>query len=228
MRYYVLWLLISIPLGFYAQTEEDTTKTNPRYFEDQFYAGITYNFILNLPDEASQRNFSYGLQGGFIKDVPLNKNRTIGIGLGLGLGLYTYYTNIRALENENSISYELIVDNDDFKRSKLETYLIEFPLEFRWRNSDTTTYSFWRVYAGVKFGYIFNARSKYVEINQKGAFANTDFQNFQYGLTFNFGYHNFNIHGYYSLTNLFSDSVMLDGDLIEISPLRIGLIFYIL
>lgn len=228
MKYYVFWLLIAIPLGLYSQTEQDTITSNSRYFEDQFYAGVTYNFVLNQPEDVNQRNFSYGLQAGFIKDIPFNKDRTIGLGIGLGLGLYTYYTNIRALENGNDIIYRLVEDVPEFKRSKLETYLLEVPLEFRWRNSDSETYSFWRIYAGVKFGYAFNTRSKFVLEELKESFRNTDVRSFQYGLTFNFGYHNFNMHAYYSLTGLFNDGVTLDGNDIEISPLRIGLIFYIL
>lgn len=228
MKHFVLWLLIYIPLSLYSQTGQDTTTVNSRYFEDQFYAGITYNFILKLPSETNQRNFSYGLQAGFIKDIPFNSDRTIGIGLGLGLGLYTYYTNIQALENGSDISYQLVGDIDGFKRSKLETHLLEVPFEFRWRNSDPETYNFWRIYAGVKFGYAFNARSKYVLDTAKESFRNTDIRSFQYGLTFNFGYHNFNMHAYYSLTSLFNDGITLDGNDIEISPLRFGLIFYIL
>ncbi|TMM58333.1 PorT family protein [Maribacter algarum] len=232
MRQYVLWLLIIVPFSMFSQAKQDTTTVNPRYFEDQFYAGVTYNFILNLPGEepnkANQRDFSYGLQVGFIKDIPLNNDRTFGVGLGLGLGLYTYYTNIRAIENGNDIAYLLVQDVDDFKRSKLETHLVEVPLEFRWRNSNPEIYSFWRIYAGVKFGYVFNARSKYVLADLKESFQNTDVRNFQYGLTFNFGYHNFNMHAYYSLTGLFNNGVTLDENNIEMSPLRIGLVFYVL
>lgn len=228
MRQFVVWLLIGIPLVVHSQSKQDASLTNPRYFEDQFYAGITYNFILNLPDDASQRNFSYGLQAGFIKDIPLNRDRTVGIGLGLGLALNTYYSNIRALENGDVVSYQLVDNEPDFKRSKVETHALEVPLEFRWRNSNPETYSFWRIYTGLKFEYVLNTRSKYVETNQKRTFSNADVRSLQYGLTFNVGYHNFNIHAYYALTNLFNDGVTLEGNAIDIRTLRIGLIFYIL
>jgi hypothetical protein len=228
MKQLVLWLLIIIPLGLSSQTKQDDTDFNPRYFEDQFYAGVTYNFILNQPEEdVNQQNISYGLQAGFIKDIPFNKNRTVGLGIGLGLGLNTYYSNIRAIDQGGDISYA-IVNDANFRRSKLEMHLVEFPVEFRWRNSDASTYNFWRIYAGVKFGYAFNARSKYVLDGLKESFKNTDIDTFQYGLTFNFGYHNFNIHAYYSLSKLYNDGVTLNGNEIDISPLRIGLIFYIL
>ncbi|MFS4493290.1 porin family protein [Maribacter sp. 2308TA10-17] len=228
MKQLVLWLWIFIPLGLFSQTDQVSNTTNSRYFEDQFYAGLTYNFILNQPEGVNQQNISYGIQTGFIKDIPMNQKRTMGFGVGVGLGLYTYYTNIRALDSGNEISYEIVDGVEDFKRSKLEMHLVEFPLEFRWRNSDASTYSFWRIYAGVKLGYAFNARSKYVLENEKESFRNTDIKSFQYGLTFNFGYHNFNIHAYYSLTRLYNDGITLSGNDIEISPLRIGLVFYIL
>jgi len=226
MRPIFLCLCICFSVVLHSQLKTD--EANPRYLEDQFYAGISYNFILNKPDDVNQRNFSYGLQGGFIKDIPLNSDRNFGIGIGLGLGVYNYYTNIRAIDSVSSIGYDLVDGIGDFKRSKIESYLIEVPFEFRWRNSDATAYNFWRIYTGVKFGYALNSRSKYVEISQKGAFTNNDVRNFQYGLTLNFGYHNFNIHAYYSLTNLFDDGVTLNGINNEMSTLRIGLIFYIL
>lgn len=229
MRHLFLWLLFFCSVSLFSQTEQkDIVPSNPRYFEDQFYAGVTYNFILNQPEGVNQQNISYGLQAGFIKDIPFNQKRTLGIGIGLGLGLYTYYTNIRALEDENSIIYELADEVDAFKRSKLEMHLLEIPFEFRWRNSDATNYSFWRIYAGVKFGYAFNSRSKYVLETLKNSFENTDISKFQYGVTLNVGFHNFNVHAYYSLSKLYNEGINLNGEAIDISPLRIGLIYYIL
>ncbi len=223
----ILFILFLIPLFNSAQTEHDSIGVDQKYLEDQFYAGVTYNFILNQPDQVNQRNFSYGLQAGFIKDIPLNKERNIGLGVGLGLGLNTYYTNIRAQKEEGVIEYSIISDLD-FKRSKLETHLVEFPIEFRWRNSNPETYSFWRIYTGIKLGYAFDSRSKFVIDNSKDSFRNDDVQKLQYGLTFNFGYHNFNVHIYYALTPLFEDGILIDDQELGIRPLQIGFIFYIL
>ncbi len=222
-----LLLILLLPLAVLPQSKADSLQVNQRYLEDQFYAGITYNFVLSQPDLVNQRNFSYGLQAGFIRDLPLNKDRTIGLGIGVGLSLNTYYTNIRAQKTENGIAYSVITDFD-FKRSKLETHILEIPIEFRWRNSDPETYSFWRVYTGVKFGYAFDSRSKFVIENLKDSFVNDDVQRLQYGLTMNFGYHNFNIHVYYSLTPLFEDGVLVDSQDLGIKPLHIGFVFYFL
>jgi ABC-type oligopeptide transport system substrate-binding subunit len=211
-----------------AQTLSDNSTSSERYLEDQFYLGITYNFVRNKPDGLSQRNLSYGLNAGFIRDIPLNQTGTRALGIGLGLALNTYYSNLVADESDDGFTYELNVNDPDFKRSKLETHAVEFPLEFRWRNSTPEEYRFWRVYAGIKAAYVVGARSKLVTENLKDSFFNTDIKDFQYGLTINLGYNTFNIHAYYSLSDLFESSETVNGEAIGFRPLRIGIIFYIL
>ncbi|MBC6997185.1 porin family protein [Cytophaga sp. FL35] len=222
------FLLLVCFLG-YGQVQTDTLLVDNKYLEDQFYLGLTYNFLLEKPDAVSQSNLSYGLQGGLIKDIPLNKERNIAMGLGLGYGYYTYYSNLRALESDDSFVYDIIEDKDDFKRSKVETHMLELPVEFRWRNSNALSHKFWRIYAGVKFGYVVGGRSKYVPTEgAKISFYNEDIKRFQYGPTLNFGYNTFNLHAYYALSNLFNDNVGLNGNDLKVHSLRIGLIFYIL
>ena len=106
--------------------------------------------------------------------------------------------------------------------------MVELPIEFRWRNSNAVAFKFWRIYSGVKFAYVYDTRSKFVSDTEKASFSNPDSRKLQYGLTFNFGYNSFNAHIYYSLTNLQNDNVMLGEESIEMKPLRVGLIFYIL
>lgn len=208
----------------YAQMENDSVD-NQRYFEDQFYVGLSYNFILNNPTGTNQRNLSYGLQGGLIKDIPLNGSRTRAIGLGVGLAYNSYYSNLVANKEGGAIVYSV---QDTIKRSKLETHLLEFPLEFRWRNSNAVDYKFWRIYAGIKAAYIIGARSKFVSDTAKDGFYNTDLAKFQYGLTLSFGYNTFNLHAYYALSELFDGKASVNGEVLQYRPLRIGLIFYIL
>ena len=199
-----------------------------RYFEDQFYLGITYNFVRNKPNDFKQRNLSYGLQGGFIKDVPLNTTGTKAMGLGIGLSINNYYSNLAVRDDSSGLTYVYDSDISNFKRSKLETHLLEFPLEFRWRTSTAKEYKFWRIYAGVKAAYVMGARSKLVTNDFTDGFFNSDIRKFQYGLTLNVGYNTFNIHVYYSLTDLFEDRAAIGGQSIGFRPLRIGFLFYIL
>lgn len=211
-----------------AQVYPDSVLRDTKYLEDQFYIGLTYNFLVEKPDNVNQRNLSYGLQAGIIKDIPISKNRTAALGIGLGYGVYSYYSTLRAEETTAGFEYSIITDIENLKRNKVETHMLEMPLEVRWRNSNAVDYKFWRVYAGAKLGYVIGGRSKFVTEDVKDSFYNTDIRRFQYGLTFNFGYNTFNVHAYYALNNLFNDGTTIEGADISMKPLRIGLIFYIL
>jgi hypothetical protein len=166
--------------------------------------------------------------GGFIKDIPINERRNVGFGIGVGYALNSYYTNLYVEQEGNTINYTALTGEVDYKRSKFETHLVEVPLEFRWRNSNAIDYKFWRVYTGVKLGYAFSSRSKFVSDAEKTGFQNDDIKKLQYGLMLNLGYNTWNIHVYYALSKLLDNDVTLDSGPIEIRPLRIGIIFYIL
>ena len=223
-----LALLALIPLGLSPQSADSESTANPHYLEDQFYIGITYNLLVNRPVGVNPGTFPYGLQLGFIKDLPLNPGRTFALGIGLGYGVNSYYSNLRARQGADGTEY-LIADSDSFKRNKLETHLIEMPLEIRWRNSTPEDYSFWRIYGGVKFGYIVGSRSKFVADSFTDSFYNRDTENFRYGLMLNIGYNTINLHAYYGLNSLFSDGISgPDGASLDMAPLHLGLIFYIL
>ncbi|MET7029758.1 porin family protein [Sediminicola luteus] len=229
MKYVMLFLMGTIAVQGWSQEPPASAPVDENYLEDQFYLGVTYNLLLNKPTDITQRNLSYGIMGGIIKDIPLNDDRNFGLGIGVGYALNSYYTNLFAAEVNGEISYSGLTSSDDFKRSKLETHVIEFPLEIRWRNSNATDYKFWRVYAGGKLGYIFEGRSKFVDDTGKTGFSNPDIKKLQYGLMFNVGYNTWNIHIYYALSRLLEDGVVLDTmEPIEVKPLRIGIIFYIL
>ncbi|MCE2614028.1 PorT family protein [Flavobacteriaceae bacterium D16] len=199
------------------------------YLEDQFYIGFTYNLLLNKPETVTQQNLSYGFQAGFIKDIPLNKERNFGIGIGLGYAVNSYYTNIQAVQTADGITYRVFDEDFAYKRNKIETHLVEMPLEIRWRNSTATEYRFWRIYTGFKLGYVVGSRSKLVADNFKDSFYNRDTENFRYGVVLNVGYNTFNIHLYYSLNDFFEDNTTLDtGEALALTPMSIGIIFYIL
>jgi len=217
--------------AFYASAQSDNTadaSNLTKYLEDQFYIGLGYNVLLNRPDDVVQRNLSYNLQFGFIKDLPLNSRRNFGVGLGLGYAVNSYYSNIVATNVDNVLAYE-VMSESDFNRSKFETHAVEVPFELRWRTSTAEEYKFWRIYAGFKLGYVFSGRSRVVSDSDKDGFSNSDIENLQYGLMLNFGYNTWNIHAYYGLNPILKGGTSLQsGNSIDLKVLRIGVIFYIL
>ena len=219
--------ILIIPFFFLTvtiQSQTDSTFVDSKYLEDQFYFVLNYNLLVSKPSDFNQNGISGGFTVGYIRDFPLNERRNIGIGVGLGYAYNAYNQNLKISEGG---VYE-IVHNNDFNSNRLTTYAIELPVEFRWRTSTATTYSFWRIYTGVKFGYVFLNKSKYSDDLETIKVKNIEgFQNFQYGLTFAAGYSSFNLSLYYSLNTLFKD-VQVDGNPINLKQFNIGLMFYIL
>lgn len=206
-----------------------TKYADSTYLEDQFYAGMVYNVLLNKPDGLSQNNFSNGFIMGFIKDIPLNKQRNRAIGVGLGYNNSSFYYNLRALRSEGKIVYEFI-DDTSYKRSKIETHSVEVPLEYRWRTSTVSSTKFWRIYTGVKIGYSFARISKFIGNSEKDVFTNTDIEPLQFSAYISAGYNTWNFYGNFALSKLFKDGTVIEstGEPLNMSYLSAGLIFYIL
>lgn len=227
MKKYILAFFCTISLFSAAQDlDDDKEFIDSKYLEDQFYAGLSYNVLLNRPESVIQRNLSYNLQLGFIKDIPLNEKRNFGFALGVGYATNSYYTNIRATSTEDRIAYD--IPTESFDRSKFGTHAIEFPIEMRWRTSNAIDYKFWRIYAGGKINYNFARTSKFVDDLGIDSFTNEDIRQWNYGLMLNFGYNTFNIHLYYELNPILKDGVLFNTQENQMNVFRVGLIFYIL
>jgi hypothetical protein len=200
------------------------------YREDQFYASITYNLLNNLPEGISQNEFSTGFHLGFIRDMPINKDRTWAIGLGFGISSNSYNQNLIITENQGDTFFTST--NDDFgniRKNKFTTYLIDVPLEVRWRTSTAKDYQFWRIYTGFKFSYlVYNSTKSQSEFTNINLSNNDAFNNFQYGLTLSAGYGTWNFHIYYGLNRIFDASSKLNTESLDLKAMKIGLIFYIL
>ena len=69
-------------------------KIDSLYREDQFYFAFTYNTLQQKPVGLKQQKFSIGLSGGFLRDMPINKNRTKAFATGVGLSLNNYNQNL--------------------------------------------------------------------------------------------------------------------------------------
>ncbi len=224
---FVFLLLSQFVLG---QTTNDSTQVDSRYREDQFYVSATYNLLANKHEDVSQRGFSSGFHLGFIRDMPINKKRNVAVGLGIGLSANSYNQNLLIHEVSGGYTYTVLdEDETSFSKNKFTTYVLEVPLEFRWRTSDASTYKFWRIYSGLKFGYVFANSTKFKGNSETIKLTNvSDFNTIQYGLTLSAGYDTWNIHFYYALNPIFESSAKIEDATIDMSVARIGIMFYIL
>ncbi|WP_299432621.1 porin family protein [uncultured Aquimarina sp.] len=200
------------------------------YREDQFYAGFTFNLLWNTPSGVGQSGFSGGLHVGYTRDMPINKRRNIAIGLGLGYSVNTYGQNLFIGEDvETGQSIFRSLNGVDFDKNKFTTHLIESPLEFRWRTSVPNTHKFWRIYTGLRVGYLYHFDSKFEQPgNQVNQIKIDELDRWRVGATFTFGWNTFNFHFYYSLNPLFNDNARIGNEAVGLNVAKIGLMFYIL
>lgn len=213
------------------QISTEFTQVDYKYREDQFYAGLTFNLLLNTP--VDQSGFSGGLHLGFIRDMPINQKRNLALGLGLGYSGNTYNQSLyidESSESEESFFLDLETAEVDYDTNRFITHLIEVPLQFRWRTSVPESHKFWRIYTGLQLGYIYYFKSTYmsnsgIKINQTRL---DELNRFRYGATISFGWNTFNIYLYYSLNSFFNNSAKVNNQPVEMNTAKFGLIFYIL
>ncbi len=237
MKYTLTSLMLLALLSAFGQESSivvtDTTKTvDTRYREDQFYAGFSFNLLLNRPVDVKQTGFSGGVHLGFIRDMPINKRRNIAIGLGLGYSGNIFNHNLGIVEVVGrDVTVFEAVENGTFDGNRFTTHLVEVPLEFRWRTSTPTIRKFWRIYTGMRLGYLYGFKSTLRQGGQK--LIKTDFNELdriRLGATFTFGWNTFNFHFYYSLNSFFTDKAVIDAtqEGVGVTTLKMGLLFYIL
>jgi hypothetical protein len=226
------FLLLSV---FNVFSQQDTIaekvpeiKIDSLYREDQFYFGLTFNTLQNKLAGMSQNKLSTGFSAGFLRDMPVNKKRTIAIASGIGFTYNNYNQNL-AISKEGGVpAYTIITNSADFNKNKFSQVLIDVPLEFRWRTSTYESYKFWRIYGGVKLSYLVYDRS--VFSNDQGKVVvtgNKDFNKLLYGAYISSGYNTINVYMYYGLNSLFK-SAKVNNESIATKSLNIGVVFYIL
>lgn len=243
---FLITLCVGTLLSFFSYAQDDflTKKTaiqdsiviqhtgpDTKYLEDQFYVGFTFNILDQTAKGINQSGFSGGIHLGYIRDIPLNKRGNFGLGAGVGWSVNAYRTNllISQDENGNSLFQTLNRSKIDYDVNRFSTYLVEAPIQLRWRTSTAESYKFWRIYAGVRIGYLYYFHSKFSQPGK--TIYKTDvaeLQRLRYGLTFTFGYNTFNFTVYHSLNPFFKNAQTIDNRPVELSTFKIGLEFYIL
>lgn len=231
-----VYLLFSTALFAQRVSKEDKNGAIPNvvdslYREDQFYIGLSFNLINNEPEDFTQNGFSGGLHLGFIRDMPINKKRNKAIGVGLGWSTNTYNTNLLISQiSGEDISFELLDDNDQVSKNRFNTNLLEIPIQYRWRTSTPTNNSFWRIYTGIKLGYIFQHRARFESDDVNYDITDiSQLNKLRYSATLTLGNGSFNAFVQYNLNPLFNDqAITVDGSAVNLQPIKFGIEFYLL
>jgi Outer membrane protein beta-barrel domain len=228
LRFYfnICFLLSFLPI--FSQEKIDFDAIDSLYREDQFYINFTYNIIRGQSSGISQNSLSSGVNVGFLRDFPINKNRTFAIAPGIGFSFNNYKQNLIIDDLDNKIGYNLTKDSESYDRNKLAMYFVDLPIEFRWRTSTFESHKFWRIYAGLKMSYLLYSFSNYSSSNRSFSIDNNpDINKLQYGVYLSSGYNSGNFYVYYGLNNMFKNG-SLEGSTLQMRTLNLGLMFYIL
>lgn len=229
--FYIVPFLLYCPSVFSQDEIEEYTVVDSLYREDQVYVGVTFNLLSNKPDGISQNGLSGSMQLGFIRDMPINIRRNKAIGVGLGVSLNTFNQDLFIGEEEDGSTtiFSTIPQDINPDKNRFTFYSLDIPIQYRWRTSTPTKYSFWRVHSGVEFSYIFRFKATFIgEGNQINQTEVPELNKLQYGLTFAFGYGALNFQAYYGLNTLFDDDAMINGQNVNLQVIRLGLQFYFL
>lgn len=213
------FILLLFPILMFSQNETiEKIEADSLYREDQFYFSVSYNLVQNRPTGFKQFSFSPGLTAGFLRDFPISKNRNWAIAPGLG---YSFNNIKQFIDSDELLGSDSSVPSENF-RTIIYSHGIDFPLEFRWRNSTADSHKFWRIYAGIKATYVFSAKLKF-----ESSFGNSsqsiidDVNRWQFGAYISAGFNTLNPYVYYGINPIFKDGS-------KMSNLNIGFQFYIL
>jgi len=216
-------------LFFVSSFSQDSLLVNQKYFEDQLYVGITYNILMNKPQDLQQKGISTGVNVGFLKDFPLNKKGSVAVAIGLGYGYNKYIQNMKI---QNQLP-EFSIIEDAYSKNKFETHAFEIPVELRFRKSLPSVYKFWRLYVGGKVSYVLYSRSYFENTleyaNERIVINNLpNLKKLQYGPQVSFGYSTWNFYTYFNMGSLFDKNPATENiDIDELNSLKVGLQFYI-
>lgn len=204
-------------------------KIDSLYREDQFYFGFTYNLFQNKPSGISQDGFSTGLHLGFLRDMPINKKRTMAVAVGFGFAYQAYNQNLLISKNENTYTFTRIDNDVAYKKNQFSFINFDLPIELRWRTSTPESHKFFRLYTGIKLSYMLYNNSRFIASEGNIKINNNEnFNAFQYGVYLATGYNTWNFYAYYGFNTIFKSEAKFEGRAIELSTLNLGLQFYIL
>ena len=199
--------------------------SNDFYREDQFYFGSSY-FIQTEPIENFKQNgFSGNFQFGFVRDLPLNNNSTKAIGIGLGYERNFFTSNIQPIETDGNIDYRIVISRFLESKNKISFSSFVIPIEYRWRRSSIDQYKFWRIYTGLKIKKNFPL---YSNPSYGSEITIDEIEDWTTSIYLNAGYNTWNVSLEYDLNPILKNKKTSNGENLNISFFRLGLVFYIL
>ena len=223
IRKNLFFLTSLISFSLFSQSNQELLDQT--YREDQLYFGSSYFIQSESIPDFKQNGFSGNFQFGFIRDIPLNKSSTRAIGVGLGYERNFFTSNIQPIQDNSKIDYRIVVSKFLESKNKISFNSITIPIEYRWRTSNINEFKFWRIYSGFKLKKNFPL---YSNPSYGSELKIDEIEDWTSSVYLNAGYNTWNISLEYDLNPLIKNKKTLDGNNLNLSFFRLGLIFYIL
>ena len=201
------------------------TVENLNFFrEDQIYLGISLASLKSNAEDFKPRALSRHFQLGIIRDIPLVSSSKFSTGLGLGVSFERYNTNLSYSEKSGFSFSETDLDFESPLYFSIKSF--EIPITIRWRNATYNNFAFWRIYGGVSLNWNFKNKAKQ---NSNIILSPDELKKWGSTAHLSFGYNTWNFYLAYRLNPIFSSIPSGDRDFsITLTPIKFGLIFYIL
>ena len=218
------------------ETEKPKTKVSEEVREkinkaqDRFVFEMNFNQLIRDKSSGFDLDgFSGGFATYFMYDIVI-KDSPVSIAPGFGVASDHYSHNSQIVFTDTTTNFIPFADSVGMKKSSLGLTYIDIPFEIRFRGKPNKNNWQWKIATGFKFGFLIGSKWKYKgtdyrDIRQADAgtikFKEVGIPNlerFRYGATLRGGFGPFNLHIYYSLSNLFED-----GKSVDMQPITFGL-----
>ena len=123
------------------------------------------------------------------------------------------------------MKYNVVVSRFLESKNNFNYSSISIPIEYRWRTSTVDQYKFWRIYSGIKIKKNF---SIYSNPSYGTELKIDDIQDWTSSIYFIGGYNTWNLSVEYDLSPILKDKITTNGEKLNLSFLRLGLVFYFL
>ncbi len=236
------FLLILIALICTGQTLKAFEPTR-MYPTDRFIVTLFSDIWQDVPETMELKTIQRGVSISALQDMPLGRSN-FSIAAGLEFSSHNMYSDNRYLFSATSDQFDFYPIHTGYDKNKISLNYIDVPVQLRLRSRDLNRT--FRLYAGMKAGYLINAHTKYVGKQTFYGYGDIytpldgadyyqgfpvterttklkehklkNIQKYRIGLTAMVGYGSVNFHVFYPLTKVFEDNNA--GDM---APLSLGL-----
>ncbi len=133
--------------------------------------------------------------------------------------------NIQPIETDGNIDYRIVISRFLESKNKISFSSFVIPIEYRWRRSSIDQYKFWRIYTGLKIKKNFPL---YSNPSYGSEITIDEIEDWTTSIYLNAGYNTWNVSLEYDLNPILKNKKTSNGENLNISFFRLGLVFYIL